>query len=155
MLIFQFPANRITWSVVLIEIDLFNDKQCRSRSVYFFRRSGSTLFAKTGDVVFSKRRVKIIRDFTWKKRQFNNYFYARVLIIVLINMCPCDIQVPPPPWENVSLMHMRSLIKSFRDCPLTETLETENLSMYTFCFVLHTIAYFVRILMSKSRHTHN
>ena len=33
-----------------------NDKQCRSRSVGFFR-SGSTLFAKTGHVVFSKRRI--------------------------------------------------------------------------------------------------
>ena len=52
-------------------IHIFNDKQCRSRSVGYFRSqliwictveeanwSGSTLFAKTGHVIFSRRRVK-------------------------------------------------------------------------------------------------
>ena len=54
---FYFPASQITWSGFLIEIHLFNDKRCRSRSVGF--RSASALFAKTGHVMFSKRRVKI------------------------------------------------------------------------------------------------
>ena len=49
---FYFLANQIIWSGFLIEIHIFNNKQCRSRS------TGSTLFAKTGHVVFSKRRVK-------------------------------------------------------------------------------------------------
>ena len=30
---FQFEANQITWTAVLIEIHIFKDKQCRSRSV--------------------------------------------------------------------------------------------------------------------------
>ena len=34
---FQFPANQITWSGVLMESHIFNDKQCRSISVGFFR----------------------------------------------------------------------------------------------------------------------
>ena len=34
---FWFPVNQITWSGFLIEIHIFNDKQCRSRSVGFFR----------------------------------------------------------------------------------------------------------------------
>ena len=34
---FWFPANQITWSWFLLEIHIFNDKQCRSRSVGFFR----------------------------------------------------------------------------------------------------------------------
>ena len=45
--------------VFFIEIHIFNDKQCRTRSVGFYL-SGSTLFAKIGHVVFSKRRVKVI-----------------------------------------------------------------------------------------------
>ena len=31
------PVNQITWSGFLIEIHIFNDKQCRSRSVGFFQ----------------------------------------------------------------------------------------------------------------------
>ena len=34
---FSFLANQITWSRFLIEIHIFNDKQCRSRSDGFFR----------------------------------------------------------------------------------------------------------------------
>ena len=34
---FQFSANQITWSKLLIQIHLLNGKQCRSRSVGFFR----------------------------------------------------------------------------------------------------------------------
>ena len=34
---FQFSANQITWSRLLIQIQLLNDKQCWSRSVGFFR----------------------------------------------------------------------------------------------------------------------
>ena len=35
-----FPANQITWSEFLIEIHIFNDKQCRSRSVGCLLRQG-------------------------------------------------------------------------------------------------------------------
>ena len=34
---FQFSANQITWSRFLIQIHILNGKQCRSRSVGFFR----------------------------------------------------------------------------------------------------------------------
>ena len=34
---FYFSANQITWSRLLIQVHIFNDKQCRSRSVGFFR----------------------------------------------------------------------------------------------------------------------
>ena len=34
---FLFSANQITWSRLLIQIPLLDDKQCRSRSVGFFR----------------------------------------------------------------------------------------------------------------------
>ena len=34
---FQFSANQITWSRLLIQVHILNDKQCRSRSVGFFR----------------------------------------------------------------------------------------------------------------------
>ena len=34
---FQFSANQITWSSFLIQIHILNGKQCRSRSVGFFR----------------------------------------------------------------------------------------------------------------------
>ena len=34
---FWFSANRITWSGLLIQIHILNGKQCRSRSVGFFR----------------------------------------------------------------------------------------------------------------------
>ena len=33
---FWFSANQITWSVLLLQIQIFNGKQCRSRSVGFF-----------------------------------------------------------------------------------------------------------------------
>ena len=46
----------------LIEIHIVNDKQCRSRSVGFFR-SGSALFAKTVHVVSSKRKVKVCKEY--------------------------------------------------------------------------------------------
>ena len=36
---FQFSANQITWSRLLIQIHILNGKQCRSWSVGFFRRS--------------------------------------------------------------------------------------------------------------------
>ena len=54
---FQLPANQINWFRFLIEIHIFNDKQCRSRSVGF-RQLIWSYTAKTGQVVFSKRRVK-------------------------------------------------------------------------------------------------
>ena len=34
---FQFTANQITWSRLLIQIHILNGKKCRSRSVGFFR----------------------------------------------------------------------------------------------------------------------
>ena len=34
---FQFSDNQITWSRLLIQIYIFNGKECRSRSVGFFR----------------------------------------------------------------------------------------------------------------------
>ena len=34
---FQFSSNQITWSRLLIQIHIISDKQCRSRSVGFFR----------------------------------------------------------------------------------------------------------------------
>ena len=34
---FSFSANQITWSRLLIQIQILNGKQCRSRSVGFFR----------------------------------------------------------------------------------------------------------------------
>ena len=34
---FQFSTNQITWSRLLTEIHILNGKQCRSRSVGFFR----------------------------------------------------------------------------------------------------------------------
>ena len=34
---FQFSANKIAWSRLLIQIHILNDKQCRSRSVGFWR----------------------------------------------------------------------------------------------------------------------
>ena len=56
---FSFKANQITWSGFLTEIHIFNVKECRSRSVGFFRSQLILIykFAKTGHVVFSKRRV--------------------------------------------------------------------------------------------------
>ena len=58
---FEFPADQITWSGFLIEIHIFNDKQCRSRWQKVQIRS--TLFAKTGHVVFSKRRVNGVQRY--------------------------------------------------------------------------------------------
>ena len=43
---YLFSANQITWSSLLIQIHLLNEKQCWSRSEANW--SGSTLFAKTG-----------------------------------------------------------------------------------------------------------
>ena len=34
---FLFSTNQITWSRLLIQIHILNDKQCKSRSVSFFR----------------------------------------------------------------------------------------------------------------------
>ena len=66
---FEFPASQITWSEYLIEIHIFNDT---SRSVVFFRSeanwSGATLFAKTGHVVFSKRRVNTTLGWLGRQR---------------------------------------------------------------------------------------
>ena len=57
---FHFPANQITWSGVLIEIHMFTDKQCRSRSVGFFRSQHLDLQCLLRyDVSYlSKKRVK-------------------------------------------------------------------------------------------------
>ena len=35
--LFKFSANQITWSRLLIQIHILNGKQCRSRSVGFFK----------------------------------------------------------------------------------------------------------------------
>ena len=51
---FKFPASQITWSGFLIEIHIFNDKQCRSRSVgtdldlHCFLRRGMSCLAWEG-----------------------------------------------------------------------------------------------------------
>ena len=50
----NFQPIRLLDPGFFIEIHIFNGKQSRSRSVGFFR----TVFAKTGHVVFSKRRNK-------------------------------------------------------------------------------------------------
>ena len=60
---FQFPDNQITWSRLLIHIQILNDKQCRSRSVSFFRSQLIWIYT-VWHVVYSKRRVKQI--FIWK-----------------------------------------------------------------------------------------
>ena len=44
---FQFSANQMMWSRLLIQIHILNGKQCRSRSSEA-NWSGSTLFGKTG-----------------------------------------------------------------------------------------------------------
>ena len=59
---FLFPANQITWSGFLIEIHIFignsaDPDQLASSEANW---SGSTLSAKTGHVVFSKRQIKVI-----------------------------------------------------------------------------------------------
>ena len=58
---FKFPANQITWSMFLIEIHILmtnsaDPDQLASSEANW---SGSTLFAKTVHVLFSKRRVKL------------------------------------------------------------------------------------------------
>ena len=65
---FLFPANQITWSEFLTEIHIFNDKQCRSKSVGFFRSQLIWIYTVCYDrhVVFSKRRVKLNKNDKWR-----------------------------------------------------------------------------------------
>ena len=55
---FLFPANQITWSGFLIDIHKLTNNADPDQLVSSEANwSGSTLFAKTGHVVFSKRRI--------------------------------------------------------------------------------------------------
>ena len=69
--------RQITWSEFLIEIHIFNDKHCRSRSVGFW--SGSTLFAKTGHDKFSKRRVNSMQVKSVHLAPFSNTKASRLM----------------------------------------------------------------------------
>ena len=65
---FQFSANQITWSRLLIQIHILYDKQCRSRSVGFFGCQliwiyTATLFPKQGISRFNRTRVKAVTVF--------------------------------------------------------------------------------------------
>ena len=68
----------------LIEIQIFNDKQCRSRSVGFFNCSGSTQFAKTGYVVVSKNIYDIVlATLIYKDAQsLRKHAYSNILKIL-------------------------------------------------------------------------
>ena len=49
---FQFSANQITWSNLLIQINILNGKQCRSRSVGFFRSQLIWIYTVCKDKVY-------------------------------------------------------------------------------------------------------
>ena len=49
---FQFSANQITWSRMLIKIYILNGKQCRSRSVGFFRSQLIWIYTVCKDRVY-------------------------------------------------------------------------------------------------------
>ena len=49
---FQFSANQITWSSLLIQIHILNGKQCRSRSVGFFRSQLIWIYTVCKDRVY-------------------------------------------------------------------------------------------------------
>ena len=49
---FQFLANQITRSSLLIHIHILNDKQCRSRSVGFFRSQLIWIYTVSKDGTF-------------------------------------------------------------------------------------------------------
>ena len=58
---FWFSANQITWFWILIQIHILNDKQCRSRSVGFFRSPTDLdlhCLQRQGISGFSRTRVK-------------------------------------------------------------------------------------------------
>ena len=58
---FQLSANQITWSRLLIQIHILNDKQCRSRTVSFFKPTCVDLHClqRCGISRFSRTRVKV------------------------------------------------------------------------------------------------
>ena len=49
---FQFSANQITWSGLLIQVHILNGKQCRSRSVGFFRSQLIWIYTVCKDRVY-------------------------------------------------------------------------------------------------------
>ena len=49
---FQFSANKIAWSRLLIQIHILNDKQCRSRSVGFWRSQLIWIYTVCKDRVY-------------------------------------------------------------------------------------------------------
>ena len=49
---FQFSANQIIWSSLLIQIQILNGKQCRSRSVGFFRNQLIWIYTVCKDRVY-------------------------------------------------------------------------------------------------------
>ena len=49
---FQFSANQITWSSLLIQIHILNGKHCRSRSVGFFRSQLICIYTVCKDRVY-------------------------------------------------------------------------------------------------------
>ena len=90
---FSFSANQITWSRLLIQI--LNGKQCRSRSVGFFRSqliwvseanwSGSTLFAKAWHIHVSAG-LGITRQY-WYFSHFPQKHMLWVIIRIASLMC--------------------------------------------------------------------
>ena len=69
-----FPANQITWSGFLIKFTYLMTNNADPDQLAFSNWSGSILFAKTGKVVFSERRVK------------KSMIRSRVVRILKVNM---------------------------------------------------------------------
>ena len=125
---FQFSANQITWSSLLIQIHILNDKQCRSRSVGFFRSQLIWIYTVCKDRVYPgsegqglrlkqlktqhtsmvrSKGVWILILFIWKKKKKKKKKtpYVEVLLLTcvetLINIPLAD----PTTWKE-KLQHI-------------------------------------------------
>ena len=92
---FEFSANHITWSRLLLEIRILNGKQCRSRSVGFFRSQLIWIYTVCKGRVYpgsAGQGLKCIcASFLWKKHYLliilKIRYYHYMLLYVFDRLC--------------------------------------------------------------------
>ena len=95
-----FSANQITWSKLLIQIHILNGKQCRFRSVGFFRSQLIWIYTVCKARVYPGSAGQGLRSICDKSGTFFLLFLHKVI------WCGSSLKVPRPGTSNEYTQYM-------------------------------------------------
>ena len=86
---FQFSANQITWSRLLIQCHILNGKQCRSRLIGFFRSQPIRIYTVCKDGVYlGSAGQGLNKIYYFKFIFFEKCFFFYYFVFCAFHLCP-------------------------------------------------------------------